>query len=168
MICLHIVLWLQISLWALANRFLENAFFRSRKKIKAISRSTNGQKFGHFLATKFYSHASRKPPNVSTASIFLVSKTLQKMMNMTYFDVLRRQFVNLEQASKRVPKNHAKFSNYAKMQNHHKKRTRKTMDHALAMPKETNDRLTCQNASKYDRFCCSQSCIAWGKCAEIM
>ena len=44
---------------------------------------------------------------------------------------------------------------------------RKTMDHAFAIAKNIPHRLTCQNASKCDRFCCSRSCIASGKCAEI-
>ena len=44
---------------------------------------------------------------------------------------------------------------------------RKTMDHAFAIAKNTPHRLTCQNASKCDRFCCSRSCIALEKCADI-
>ena len=65
-----------------------------------------------FFATKFYHHFSENPPNVSATSIFAMSKTHVKMMKITHFDVLRGPFVDLEQASRRVPKI---IQNYAKM-----------------------------------------------------
>ena len=49
-------------------------------------------------------HFSGNPPSVGWSSIFAVSKTLQKVMKITHFDALRRPFVNLDQASRRVPK----------------------------------------------------------------
>ena len=56
-------------------------------------------------------HFSGNPPNVGLWSIFAGSKTLQKVMEITHFDVLRGPFVDLEQASRRV---HKFMKNYAK------------------------------------------------------
>ena len=76
----------------------------------------------HFFAPKFCIYFSGNPPNVGLWSIFAGSKTLEKVIKITHFDVLRGPFVDLEQASRRVPKI---MQNYTKIhikspQNDHK------------------------------------------------
>ena len=61
-------------------------------------------KLDHFFAAKFYSHFSGNSPNVMDNSIWGVSKTLEKVMKFTRFDVLRLPFIYLDQASRRIPK----------------------------------------------------------------
>ena len=58
------------------------------------------------FATKLY---VRKSGEVGTSSIFVDSKMLQKLffkriLSITYFDLLRTPFVDLESASRQVPK----------------------------------------------------------------
>ena len=83
----------------------------------------NGPKMDHFFATKFYFFFSGNPQSNGWSSIFAGSKTLQKVIKITHFDVLQGPFVDLEQASRRV---HKIMQNYAKMhlkspQNDHEK-----------------------------------------------
>ena len=83
----------------------------------------NGPKMDHFFATKFYFYFSRNPQSNGWSSIFAGSKTLQKMMKITYFDVLQGPFVDGDQASRRVPKivqNDAKM-HLKSLQNDHEK-----------------------------------------------
>ena len=54
-----------------------------------------------FFAIKFYHLFSENPPNVPTNAIFLEQKTLQKVMEITHFDVLGGPFVDRDQASRR-------------------------------------------------------------------
>ena len=58
----------------------------------------------HFFATKFCPYFSENPPTVPMNAIFLEQKTLQKVMEITHFDVLGGPFVNRDQASRREPK----------------------------------------------------------------
>ena len=58
----------------------------------------------HFFATKFCIHFSENPQSNGWSSIFAGSKTLQKVIKFTHFDVLQGPFVDLEQASRRVSK----------------------------------------------------------------
>ena len=58
----------------------------------------------HFFATKFYLYFSGNPQSNGVSLIFAGSKTLQKMMKITHFDVLRDPFVNLGEAVGRVRK----------------------------------------------------------------
>ena len=58
----------------------------------------------HFFAIKFYIYFSENPPNVPTNAIFIEQKTLQKVMEITHFDVLGGPFVHRDQASGREPK----------------------------------------------------------------
>ena len=58
----------------------------------------------HFFAIKFCIYFSENPPNVPTNAIFLEQKTLQKVIEVTHFDVLGGPFVHRDQASKREPK----------------------------------------------------------------
>ena len=75
-------------------------------------------KLDHFVAKTFYIHFSGNPANVTGNSIFGVSKTLQKVMKITHFDVLGGPFVDLGRVLSRVFKIMQK---YAKMiQNAHK------------------------------------------------
>jgi len=77
----------------------------------------------HFFATKFCIHFSGNPQSNGWSLIFAGSKTLQKVVKITYFDLLRGPFVNGDQASRRVSKI---VQNSVKMhlkspQNEHKK-----------------------------------------------
>ena len=56
------------------------------------------------LAIELYHHFSNKSQNVTLSSIFAVSKTLEKVMKITRFAVLRGQFIDLDQASRRMRK----------------------------------------------------------------
>ena len=85
----------------------------------------NGPKMIHFFATKFYSYFSGNPQSNGWSSIFAGSKTLQKVIKITHFDVLQGPSVDLDktQSSRRV---HEIMQNYAKMhlkspQNEHEK-----------------------------------------------
>ena len=69
----------------------------------------------HLFATKFYIHFSENPPNVTGNLIFPTQKTLQKVMKITRFELLRGPFIYRDQASRRV---HKIMQNDAKM--HHK------------------------------------------------
>ena len=69
----------------------------------------------YFFATKFYPHFSENPPNVTGNAIFPTQKTLQKVMKITRFELLRGRFTYRDQASRREPKI---MQNDAKM--HHK------------------------------------------------
>ena len=68
---------------------------------------------GSIFATNFYVYSSGNPSNVGLSSIFGVSKTLEKVMKITDFDLLWGAFIYLDQTSRRVPKI---MQNYAKMQ----------------------------------------------------
>ena len=77
----------------------------------------------HFFATKFYFYFSGNPQSNGVSSIFAGSKTLQKLIKITHFDVLQGSFVDGDQASGRVSKI---VQNYVKMhlnslQNDHEK-----------------------------------------------
>ena len=85
-------------------------------------------------------------------------------MKIANSELLHGPFVHPEQAFRRVRKI---MQNYAKMHKNHRKISTKETNYDLAMAKNTPHRLTCQNASKCDRFCCSRSCIALEKCADI-
>ena len=77
----------------------------------------------HFFATKFYIHFSGNPKNNCVSSILAGSKTLQKVMKITHFDVLQGPFVDGDQASRRVSKimqNDAKM-HLKSLQNDHEK-----------------------------------------------
>ena len=126
----------------------------------------NGPKMDHFFATKFYSFFSGNPQSNGWSSIFAGSKTLQKVIKITHFDVLQGPFVDGDQASRRVSKI---VQNYVKMhikspQNEHTK----NMTSAFAMVKNARRRLTCENASKRVHFCCSRCCFAHSMDAKIV
>ena len=77
----------------------------------------------HFFATKFCIHFSENPQSNGWSSIFAGSKTLQKVIKITHFDVLQGPFVDGDQGSRRVSKI---VQNYVKLhiktpQNEHKK-----------------------------------------------
>ena len=77
----------------------------------------------HFFAIKFYFYFSGNPQSNGVSLIFAGSKTLQKMMKVTHFDVLQGPFVDGDQTSRRVFKI---VQNYVKMhqnspQNDHEK-----------------------------------------------
>ena len=55
----------------------------------------------HCFATKFCIHFSENPPNVTDNAIFPTQKTLQKVMKITRFELLRERFTYRDQASKR-------------------------------------------------------------------
>ena len=55
----------------------------------------------HLFATKFYFHFSENPPNVTGNLIFPTQKTLQKVMKITRFELLRGPFIHRDQASRR-------------------------------------------------------------------
>ena len=67
----------------------------------------------HFFATEFYPHFSENPPNVTNNAIFPTQKTLQKVMKITRFELLRGRFTYRDQASRRELKI---MQNYSKMQ----------------------------------------------------
>ena len=67
------------------------------------------------FATKFCIYFSENPPNVTGNLIFPTQKTLQKVMKITRFELLRGAFINRDQASTRELKI---MQNDAKM--HHK------------------------------------------------
>ena len=71
----------------------------------------------------FYIYFSRNPQSNEVSLIFAGSKTLQKMMKITHFDVLQGPFVDGDQASRRVSKivqNDAKM-HLKSLQNEHEK-----------------------------------------------
>ena len=67
----------------------------------------------HFFATEFYHYFSENPPNVTNNAIFPTQKTLQKVMKITRFELLRGRFTYRDQASRRELKI---MQNYSKMQ----------------------------------------------------
>ena len=67
----------------------------------------------HFFATEFYPYFSENPPNVTDNAIFPTQKTLQKVMKITRFELLRGRFTYRDQASRRQLKI---MQNYSKMQ----------------------------------------------------
>ena len=69
----------------------------------------------HFYATKFLHHFSENPANDTGNGIFPVQKTLQKVMEITRFELLRGPFIPRDHASTRELKI---MQNDAKM--HHK------------------------------------------------
>ena len=80
----------------------------------------------HSFAIELCLYFSGNSPSVGWSSIFAVSKTLQKVMEITHFDALRRPFVDLDQASRRVPKimqNDAKMHLKSPQNEHEKIRT---------------------------------------------
>ena len=92
----------------------------------------------HSFATKFRLDFSGNPQSNGVSLIFAGSKTLQKMMEITHFDVLQGPFVDGDQASGRVSKI---VQNYVKMhlkspQNEHEKMRRPLLQwsktHAVA------------------------------------
>ena len=66
----------------------------------------------HFFATKFYIYFSGNPQSNGVSLIFEGSKTLQKLIKVTHFDVPQGPFVDGDQASRRVSKI---VQNYVKM-----------------------------------------------------
>ena len=68
-----------------------------------------------FFAAEFCIYFSENPPNVTSNVIFSTQKTLQKVMKITRFELLRGPFIYRDQASRREPKI---MQNDAKM--HHK------------------------------------------------
>ena len=58
----------------------------------------------HFFATKFYLFFSGNPQSNGWSSIFAGSKTLQKVIKITHFDVLQGPFIHRDQASRRASK----------------------------------------------------------------
>ena len=64
----------------------------------------DGPKMDHFFATKFCIYFAGNPQSNGWSSIFAGSKTLQKVMKITHFDVLQRPFIHRDQASRRESK----------------------------------------------------------------
>ena len=58
----------------------------------------------HFFVAEFCIHFSENPPNVTNNAIFSTQKTLQKVMKITRFELLRGAFIYQDQASRREPK----------------------------------------------------------------
>jgi len=102
----------------------DHVFGRDAEKVqKTASRSIDGPKLVHFLASKFCLYFSGNPQNVGVSLIFGVSKTLEKMMKITRFDLLRGPFIDRDQASRREPKimqNHAKMHPKSPQNEHEK------------------------------------------------
>ena len=67
----------------------------------------------HFFAAEFCIHFSENPPNVTGNSIFLTQKTLQKVMKITRFELLRGPLIYRDEASRLELKI---MQNYSKMQ----------------------------------------------------
>ena len=77
----------------------------------------------HFFPKKFYPHFSGNPANVLGNDIFPVQKTLQKMMKITRFELLRGPLIHRDQASRREPKimqNDAKMHDKSPRNEHEK------------------------------------------------
>ena len=90
---------------ALANYLGDHVFWRDAEKVqKNESPNTNGPKLMHFFPKKFYPHFSGNPANVLGNDIFPVQKTLQKMMKITRFELLRAPFVDRDQVCIREAK----------------------------------------------------------------
>ena len=94
----------------------------------------------HCFATKFYFYFSGNPQTNGWSSIFAGSKTLQKMIKNTHFDVLQWPFIHRDQGSRRASKI---LQNDVKMhlkspQNEHEKVSRPVLQwsktHAVAWP----------------------------------
>ena len=83
------------------------------KNQKTRYRCTNDHKMDHCFATEFYLYFSGNPPNVASNGIFPTQKTLQKVMKITRFELLRGRFTYRDQASRRELKI---MQNYSKMQ----------------------------------------------------
>ena len=82
-------------------------FFRGRVqkyKFKITRLSIDGPKMAHLFAIELYLHFSGNPQNVTLNYIFRMSKTLEKVVKITRFDVLREPFINLDQGSRRMRK----------------------------------------------------------------
>ena len=105
----------------------------------------NGPKMDHFFATKFYIHFSGNPQSNGWISIFAGSKTLQKVIKITHFDVLQGPFIHRDQASRRASKI---LQNDVKMhlkspQNEHEKVSHPVLQwsktHTVAWPPNTHE-----------------------------
>ena len=80
-------------------------FLRGRvKTLKTRCPCIDDPKFDDCLRLNFTIIFSGNPQNVTLSSIFAESKTLEKMMEITRFDVLREPFIDLDQASRRMRK----------------------------------------------------------------
>ena len=64
----------------------------------------DGPKMDHFFATKFCIYFAGNPQSNGWSSIFAGSKTLQKVIKITHFDVLQGPFIHRDQASRRASK----------------------------------------------------------------
>ena len=76
-----------------------------------------------FFATKFYPYFSENAPNVTGNSIFPTQKTLQKVMKITRFELLRGPFIYRDQASRRelkIMQNDAKMHDKSPRNEHEK------------------------------------------------
>ena len=77
----------------------------------------------HFFVTKFYPYFSENSPNVTGNSIFPTQKTLQKVMKITRFELLRGPFIDRDQASRRelkIMQNDAKMHDKSPRNEHEK------------------------------------------------
>ena len=77
----------------------------------------------HFFATEFYPYFSENPPNVTNNAIFPTQKTLQKVMKITRFELLRGRFTYRDQASRRelkIMQNDAKVHHKSPRNEHEK------------------------------------------------
>ena len=75
------------------------------------------------FATKFCIHFSGNPPNVTGNVIFPTQKPLQKVMQITNFELLRGPFIYGDQASKRdtkIMQNDAKMHDKSPRNEHEK------------------------------------------------
>ena len=76
-----------------------------------------------FFAAEFCIYFSENPPNVTSNVIFSTQKTLQKVMKITRFELLRGAFIYRDQASRREPKimqNDAKMHDKSPQNEHEK------------------------------------------------
>ena len=77
----------------------------------------------HFFATEFCLYFSENPPNVTNNAIFPTQKTLQKVMKITRFELLRGPFIDRDQASTRelkIMQNDAKMHDKSPRNEHEK------------------------------------------------
>ena len=78
----------------------------------------------HFFATKFLPYFSENPANVTDNGNFPIQKTLQKVMKITRFELLRGRFTHRDQASRRelkIMQNDAKMHHKSPRNEHLKK-----------------------------------------------
>ena len=118
----------------------------------------------HFFAAKFYIYFSENPPNVTDNVIFPTQKTLQKVMKITRFEMLRGPFIHRDQASRRELKI---MQNNAQMHHKSPRNEHEKIDSDRAMLKNARRRPTCKIASKRVRFCRSRCCFAHDMDAKI-